>query len=499
MFVRTYWLFIAVIVSLNTPAQPVGIVVGNNTILNGGANAYVHLPGDVRCNGLIDMATSSIWSFEGSSSQQRITCVSGSGCTNVFNTNNYLVRLGSVHQFNSNGIAVEINTMVKTVHYFYNGTTQIKEGNYWLTQTSLTPYAMNDNVSKFFITTGHGLLKQSNVGASGTFFPIGNAANTNNYTPITISYSGTADDFGIRVFDNIYFPYNTSNGDPSGSVYNYRFVKKTWIVNKTNRTTGDYFTVTPQWNLINEDANFTPRRPYDISIVRNHNSLWFPEVNQGPASPPTGAGPFTFTGNVTYDNAPWEYYPVSVSATNFVLANDAIKVAGIFQQNKVLLNWNVLSQLNISSYEVERSTDAVNFKPVAAINTINNTGNYNYTDASLPLAENIYYRIKQISNNNAVVYSNIITIKRSAENIPVLVFPNPAHNYINILFANANGDYILKLTDNAGKTISINKINVNAGETFNIPVSKFPPGIYHLKLIDQQTYWSSSYKILVKH
>src|SRR6185436_5562453 len=157
----------------------------------------------------------------------------------------------------------------------------------------------------------------------------------------------------------------------------------------TNRTTGDYFTVTPQWNLINEEANFTPRRPYVISIVRNHNSLWFPEVNQGPASPPTGAGPFTFTGNVTYDNAPWEYYPVSVSATNFVLANDAIKVAGIFQQNKVLLNWNVLSQLNISSYELERGTDAVNFTSINALNTINNTGNYNYTEASLPLAENI--------------------------------------------------------------------------------------------------------------
>jgi hypothetical protein len=80
-------------------AQPANLIIGSSSYFCEGANAYVHLPGDIRCDGVINMAASSVWNFEGSSSQQRITCASGTGCTDIYNTNNYLVRLGSVQQY----------------------------------------------------------------------------------------------------------------------------------------------------------------------------------------------------------------------------------------------------------------------------------------------------------------------------------------------------------------------------------------------------------------
>ena len=496
---KKYWLLCIVTICYNLLcAQNAGITVGSNTILNGGANVYVHLPGDIRCDGLINTDASAIWSFEGSAVQQRITCIAASGCPNIFSSTSYGVRLGSIEQRNNSGISIEVNTILKGVHYFYNGATEIKEGTYWLTKNNALPYALNDNTGKFFVTSGHGLLKQSNVGATGTFYPVGTSAIANNYTPVTINYAGTADDFGVRVFDNIYFPYNTANGDPQGTYNNFRSVKKTWIVNKANPVTGDYFNVTPQWNLVNEDAAFTPRRPSDITIVRNHNSTWFPETKQGPSSPPNGAGPFTYTGKVTYDNAPWSYYPVSVSAINIVLAGESIKLKGSIQQSEAILQWQSLSVYNTTFFEVERSTDGTNFNKAGSVNINDkNVLNYTYTDRSLPALQKVYYRIKQQHTDNTVVYSNIITLTLK-EQFSASVFPNPTNDFINIILPLALQEYMIEIADSGGRIIYSSGI-IKGILTLHIPVSKISSGLYFLHITSSDSKLNQTLKILIQH
>ncbi|MBG9376538.1 T9SS type A sorting domain-containing protein [Panacibacter sp. DH6] len=493
------WLLCIVTIFYNiSQAQTTGIVVGTNTIISGGANVYMHLPGDVRCDGLINADVAAIWSFEGSTVQQRITCVAGTGCANVFSTANYGVRLGSVYQRNSFGISVEVNTILKGIHYFYNGATEIKEGNYWLTQTNALPYTLNDNSGKFFITTGHGLLKQSKVGVTGTFYPVGTSAVANHYTPVTIKYGGTADDFGVRVFDNIYFPHNPANGDPQGSNTNYRSVKKTWIINKANPVTGDYFNVTPQWNLANEDAGFTPRRPYDITIMRNHNSTWFPETGQGPASPPNGSGPFTYTGKVTYDNAPWAYYPVAVSALNIVLANEKIKLAGRIHSSEAVLQWQTTAVFNTAFFEVERSTDGSNFSKAGTIYVRDNSVlGYTYTDQSLPVVQKVYYRVKRQYTDNTSVCSNIISLTK-VQQCSAITFPNPSNNFINIVMPAAQQHYMVKLADSGGKILY--SYNAPAGmQIVRIPVSNIPSGFYYITLSSPDNTFSQSSKISIQH
>jgi hypothetical protein len=482
-------------------AQAVSLKVGSGAWITGGANAYVHLHGDIRNDGVINTAASSTWSFNGTSGTQRITCGAGSGCTNIYNTDNYFVSVGNVHQYNANGISVEVNTMVKALHVFDNGTTQIKEGNYWLTQTAVTPYSGNDNSSKFFVTSGHGLLKQSNVSAAGTFYPVGSAVNTDNYTPITISYSGMADTFGVRVFDNIYFSYSTVNGDAAGGINNYRFVKKTWIVKKSNRTTGDQFTITPQWNLVNEEANFTPRRPTDISIARYHDGFWLIESTQGPATPPTGSGPFTYTGLVTYDNAPWEYYPVSVTAINAVLASNDLKLTGNLSGNNVVLKWFVLAQEDALYYEVQRSSDAIHFETTGKVVAQgSNEYTYQYTDTFPSRSANIiYYRLKEINRANGFYYSNIVTLRRNTAGVTVLLYPNPAKDIVNVLFNETSGSYTVEVTNVAGRVLQNFTANALPGNSLQIPCSMLTNGVYFINLLHQSTKTKSSFKIIIHH
>jgi hypothetical protein len=490
---------IFLLVQVTSAAQTINLKVGSGAWITGGANLYVHLPGDIRADGIINSAASSNWSFSGTSGAQLITCGDATGCTNIYNTGNYYVNLGNVRQYNTDGIAVDINTIVQTVHYFDAGTTEIKEGNYWLTQTSATPYSGNDNSSKFFVTSGHGLLKQSNVSAAGTFYPVGNAANTDNYIPITISYSGTADTFGVRVFDNIYFSYNSANGDAAGGINNYRFVKKTWIVKKSNRTIGDYFTITPQWNLVNEETNFTPRRPTDISIARNHDGFWLIESTQGPATPPTGAGPFSYSGVVTYDNSALEYYPVSVTAINAVLASNDLKLTGSLSGNNVLLKWFVLAPEDVFYYEVQRSNDAIHFETAGKVMVqAANEHNYQYLDALSSVQNNVlYYRIKQVDRNNNYYYSNIITLKRNTTGVSVLLYPNPAKDIINVLFTNTSGSYNVQLTDMWGRVIKNLTVKALPGNSLQLPCSALSGGIYFINLLEQQTKTRSSFKIVI--
>ena len=484
----------------NSFSQTASIIVGSGSFLTGGANAYVHIAGDIRNDGVVNTALLSIWDFDGSA-QQRITCASGTGCTNIYNTDNYYVRLGSVYQNNAAGISVEVNTIIKGIHFFNSGTSEIKEGNYWLTQTSATPYSNNDNTSKFFITTGHGLLKQSNVSA-GTLFPLGSAANTNNYTPITISYSGTADTFGVRVFDNVYFSYNTANGDALGGLSNYRFVKKTWIVKKSNRTTGDKFTITPQWNLVNEEANFTPQRPTNICIARNHNGFWIPETTQGPAIPPTGLGPFKYTGIVTYDNAPWEYYPTSVTAINIILPLTGLSFDGLYNTGKVYLNWSTLTETNTDHFEIERSINAVDF---SVINTVPATGVsstkqfYHYTDEQLPLRDAVlFYRLKMVDKNGHYTYSNVITVHKNPVSGNILVYPNPAKDIVNIIIADNSGKYVVQLYNVAGYMEKQEDASMQ-GNVITINCAELSSGIYFLKLINKENGSIVTAKINIAH
>ncbi len=295
---------ITAIVSFLLPSllysQGASLVVGKGAHYSGGDNAYTVIAGDIKNDGSIATPSSNL-KIIGSTQSQHLTCytLSGSYCPNIFNTSVYNTVLGNVDQQNPNGINIETNTIVNGTHIFTQGSTEIREGNYWLFN-SVTPFSGNNASSKFFVTTGsyHGLLKQNNIGTSPVLFPVGTAANASDYTPASISYSGTPDSFGVRVFNDVYYAYNTLNGDPVGGlsgITNVGFVEKTWIVSKGTPVTSGFatagFTAMLQWNAANENFYFTSSRDDDISVARNHDTLWIPQDPQVLQQIPMDQGP----------------------------------------------------------------------------------------------------------------------------------------------------------------------------------------------------------------
>ncbi len=73
-------------------------------------------------------------------------------------------------------------------------------------------------------------------------------------------------------------------------------------------------------------------------------------------------------------------------------------------KDAVAIEWKVAKEVGISRYEVERSTDAINFNTIASIKS---TGKNDYTiNDNQPSTSTIYYRIKAINNDGTLLFSN---------------------------------------------------------------------------------------------
>lgn len=472
-------------------AQNASLIIGSGAYYVGGDNSYSVIAGDVRTDGNINSTTNNYFSFIGSS-QQKITCLAGGGCSNVFNSSVYKTVFGNVIQNNSSGIRIESNAKVLGVHTFVSGSTEINEGNYWLANTSVTPFANNNATNQFFVTTAHGLLKRSNVGGP-TLFPVGTAGNASNYTPLILTYGGTADNFAVRVLNNVYTSYDVSNGDPNAALIYSKssaFVKKTWIVNKETPVTvfTDGFFAKAQWNAVNEDAGFNHAL---ASVDRNHDATWFPESSLSATS---GSGPYTYSAikTVTYDNRFYPYYPITVSSIFSPLAVTGLKLtASLNNNNSVALNWLTLTEVNSNYFIVEKSLDGVSYSGIAKVSAMGNSiaeNKYVSVDNNINVrAENILYRIREVGQDGTSTYSNVVTVKLNNDASRLIsVYPNPAVTDIALNFKNAAGSYVVNILDNNGRTISQQAVTIS-GPTGKVSLSKkgLAPGVYFVSVINK--------------
>lgn len=144
------------------------------------------------------------------------------------------------------------------------------------------------------------------------------------------------------------------------------------------------------------------------------------------------------------------------------------------QNENALLEWTVAQQINVSYYEVQRSINAVDFSPVGkvdAINSANSNKDYSYTDALNDInANTIYYRLRMVDIDGNFTYSSVKFISLAGtDNNLIQVFPNPATSYVIIKFgAIVQGNYVLAISNAAGKQVMMKQMEIAPNSTFYI-------------------------------
>ena len=193
---------------------------------------------------------------------------------------------------------------------------------------------------------------------------------------------------------------------------------------------------------------------------------------------------FTFTkttnGNVDLDNFATDpaqaLNPLPVTFAGFEGKKTAKGTA---------LTWNVGSEVNVKSYDVERSSNGSS--GFAKIGSVPATGSssYTFTDETNSSGA-VYYRIKNIDNDGRFAYSTILSLRNGSGAIVFRVVPTLVVNTTKVQHPAATPNASITLSGADGRQVRNIRPATGAVET-TMDIANLRPGLYLLKWSDGGT------------
>jgi hypothetical protein len=208
-------------------------------------------------------------------------------------------------------------------------------------------------------------------------------------------------------------------------------------------------------------------------------------------------GPY-FYGVKTQTPKPATITEAVTQYTGSVLPINLLDFSGVSKNKKIILSWSFSNETFTKSYDIERSKNGVQFEKIGTVlsNSDNNGKEYSFNDLH-PLEGINYYRLNQHENSGKTNLSNIFAVKNTSSAFDVVLYPNPASEYIAIQVNDIlRKDLQIFLTDLNGHVIMSKKIFQGSTTCF-LETATLYDGLYTVTIIDENT--RASYKIRIKH
>ncbi|MBQ4230122.1 MAG: T9SS type A sorting domain-containing protein, partial [Salinivirgaceae bacterium] len=178
------------------------------------------------------------------------------------------------------------------------------------------------------------------------------------------------------------------------------------------------------------------------------------------------------------------YSPFAFGATDDginALPVELVGYTGRQNGNTVELEWTTLSEKDNDFFEIERSTDGLNFVTIGFVQGAGNSVEklaYSFAD-NAPESGLAYYRLSQVDYDGTRSYADrLVSVAYTADGfISLTVAPNPTRGQFSVRITGpTNG--VAKLLTQSGKPIRIIDIR---NLTESIDISDLPSGIYILQ------------------
>lgn len=143
-------------------------------------------------------------------------------------------------------------------------------------------------------------------------------------------------------------------------------------------------------------------------------------------------------------------------------------------------NWTTANEVNVAQFNVQRSTNGRDFVTIGSVVAKNNTiNNYEFSDHQLPATNEprIYYRIQSIDKDGKAQYSVVKQIDRKSSTPIIVVYPNPAKDFIYITAQ--DNITAIKIINQSAQTVA--QITMSAKQA-TIPVHRYSRGTYVVQL-----------------
>ena len=153
----------------------------------------------------------------------------------------------------------------------------------------------------------------------------------------------------------------------------------------------------------------------------------------------------------------------------------------------VALKWSTSFDTKTEKFIIERAGINGGFEAIGsreASTSNQNVINYHFTDIN-PIVGKNYYRIKVIDIDDNISYSKTIMIEFYPGNPKLVLYPNPARNFIIMNFEGSNEDISIRIYDLNGKLV---KQQMRRGQSdLQIDISALHPGTYILRAENSTT------------
>ncbi|MES2848690.1 MAG: SdrD B-like domain-containing protein [Bacteroidota bacterium] len=167
-----------------------------------------------------------------------------------------------------------------------------------------------------------------------------------------------------------------------------------------------------------------------------------------------------------------------------------LSFTGTLQNNKtVLLNWQTTAEYNNDYFDVERSSDGINFVAIGRVKGNGTTSlahSYSLIDTK-PLNGANYYRLRQVDFDGHYAYSNIVLVRISKSPV-IAAFYNNQSNTIHISFNEQQSKTELKLFAVNGQWVKAASIKNADDYLLELPV--LAGGVYMLQILTEKNIYT---------
>lgn len=179
-----------------------------------------------------------------------------------------------------------------------------------------------------------------------------------------------------------------------------------------------------------------------------------------------------------------------------LLPVELMKFEASLKGEYAILDWETASELNNDRFEIERAFNNTDFK---TIGTVKGHGDsnipviYQYGDY-LETPGVYYYRLKQIDFNDTTSYSDIVAVYFQS-NARMMVYPNPAQDWITVRTGDVKTEIRLQVFSTAGHLLLERRLESSV-EHHQVDVRDLPKGTYFVSLYGHERLMTQQF---VKH
>ena len=176
-------------------------------------------------------------------------------------------------------------------------------------------------------------------------------------------------------------------------------------------------------------------------------------------------------------------FALAAYQTGSALPLNLLSFSGKKLNSAIQLNWVTENEINTSHFEIERSTNAIAFTKTGIVAAFNSSGRNEYTFTDMqPLNGINYYRFKQTDKDGRFTYSAIIKIVNDASQLQFTLSPNPANNFINIIYPSTKEIVNISIYNMQGRLI--NQQSKKNEMPIKVDVKQLEPGTYFMYVFD---------------